>query len=57
MTSDRERQLAALVMELIAAFDSGAPVEELETRVFRYHCIQISLPGTCSPLEPKAESI
>ena len=24
MTSDRERQLAALVIELIAAFDSGA---------------------------------
>ena len=27
MTSDRERQLAALVIELIAAFDSGAPLD------------------------------
>lgn len=40
-----------------------APVEELHTRVFRYQggfgatCIQVSLPGTCSPVEPKAESI
>ncbi len=40
-----------------------APVEELQTRVFRYEggfgatCIQVSLPGTCSPLEPKGDSI
>ena len=36
------------------------PIEELNTRVFRHQggleatCIQVSLPGTCSPLEPHA---
>jgi len=38
-----------------------APVEKLQTRVFLHGdgkfgatCIQISLPGTCSPVEPEA---
>ncbi len=36
------------------------PIEPLDTRIFRHHslgatCIQISIPGSCSPQNPHGE--
>lgn len=65
MITDLELRLAfdpaVIVNETINEMRKNfSPIETLDTRIFRHHnleatCIQISIPGSCTPQNPRGE--